>query len=176
MTATMGKKRVATRTETTSIPTNRFSQESLLDRIVPKQIVLDRDLLRVGCVTLPQREISQSLSKLVATTNISTIGATEAFNSAVNTAQEELFEVNKAAVRVFICFAQADHLSASSMFSSMADEFVKSHCQTAQVLVRDSGPDVPPAFYDPIKFTWAKQVHRVRQAAKRYSERTNADY
>ena len=31
-------------------------------------------------------------------------------------------------------------------------------------------------FYEPVVFTWTKANHRIRQAAKRYSENTHADY
>lgn len=177
MTATVERRRAIPRTETTSIPTNRFSGQSLLDRTVSGQVFLDRNLMAgTGCVSVPQREMSQSLSKLMVATDISTIGAAGCFSAALKTAQEELFAVNKAAVRVFISFTQSDHLSASSRFSSIVEDIVKSLFQTAQVPVQDVESEQAPAFYDPIKFDWSNQAHRIRQAAKRYSERTNADY
>jgi hypothetical protein len=97
----------------------------------------------------------------------------------VKKAQEELLSVNRAALQVFIAFAQSGdaHLGSSSTFAAdMIGIGDAGLCLFQANTGEDDMNGEAAAFDEPLTFGWTKKAHQIRQAAKRYSEQTHADY
>lgn len=157
--------RINTSPTTSLIPTSRFKEQDLVSRLLPRNPSLSDQLqnfMEFGTrptLELPMVRFAHRVYESQA--------------AAIKKAQEELLNVDKTAMRVFVCFAKSAYESSSAGIETAILERLAA--------LSESNPNIEPLanlppFYEPITFNWTKHDEDIKQAAKLYSEHKHADH
>jgi hypothetical protein len=166
-------------TTTNLIPIGRISPNDVYQRTVRREVFPSGVFIDCGTPTLPIPDAPEPVTAAMRTIQ-AVWGSGASHFVALKKAHQEILNVNRAALQVFIGFSQAAGASFQVTAPTFAPDLIVSFPESTLLVQakmnEESVEDERPVFYEPLTFDWTKKANEIRQAAKRYSEKTHADY